>query len=380
MQERRDLGPRQRLDWLRLSRSENVGPVTFRQLLARYGDAAAALDALPELARRGGLKRRIRVPARAEIEAEAAALEALGGHLLALPDSYYPKALRAIDDAPPVLSVRGHPELLGRRLFAIVGARNASAAALRFTRAIAAELGEAGLVIVSGLARGHDAAAHEAALASGTIGVLGGGIDIVYPRENAGLYERMAESGCLVAEQPLGTQPQASHFPRRNRLISGLSLGVLVVEAALRSGSLITARMAADQGREVFAVPGSPLDPRARGCNGLIRDGATLVEGAGDVLAVLNAVARPAGADQDGADFAGPAPAAVAEDALSRHRPTIVEKLGATPVDVDELVRQCQVPPAIILTVLLELELAGRLERHPGNRVTAVLPMDRAEA
>ena len=275
----------ERLARLRLARSESVGPITYRQLLAHCGSACAAIEALPALARRGGRRRAIRLCPEAEAEAELAAFQERDGRILTRGEPGYPEALDATEDAPPVIGLLGDPALLERPAMAIVGARNASANGRRIAKQLAAELGSAGFVIVSGMARGIDAAAHEGALASGTIAVLAGGADVVYPRENQALYEKILSQGLLIGELPLGTTPQARHFPRRNRIISGLARGVLVVEAAPRSGSLITARLALDQGRELFAVPGSPLEPRARGCNALLRDGAAhLVESAEDVM------------------------------------------------------------------------------------------------
>ena len=262
--------------------------------------------------------------------------------------------------------------MLAGKAVAIVGARNASANGRRLARELAAGLGAADFVVVSGLARGIDAAAHAGALESGTIAVLAGGIDVVYPQENQELYDSIARQGLLVSEIALGTQPQASHFPRRNRLISGLSLGAVVVEAAPRSGSLITARQAADQGREVFAVPGSPLDPRARGCNGLIRQGATLVESADDVIESLAGMLKPPMAEPPERDFGPGKPPEPPESDLAACRAIMDDLLSPTPVPVDELIRECQFSPAVVQTVLLELELAGRIERHPGNRVALV--------
>jgi len=362
----RRLSDAERLDWLRLIRSENVGPITFFTLLRRYGTAAAALAALPELARRGGRAEAIRIPPAAEARREIEETLAAGARLIAAAEPEYPRTLAAITDPPPLLSLKGRAELLAQPCLAVVGARNASAAGVRLARELAAELGRRGLVVVSGLARGIDGAAHEGALASGTIAALGGGIDVVYPPEHAALQARIAESGLLVAEPPVHTVPQARHFPRRNRIISGLSLGVLVVEAAVKSGSLITARMALEQGREVFAVPGSPLDPRARGSNDLIRQGATLVETADDVTQALptsgRRLAEPAAVE--------PEPAAADEAELDPARRIVAGKLTYAPVEVDELMRQTGLAPGVLLTVLLELELAGRLARHPGNRVS----------
>jgi DNA processing protein len=357
----------ERRDRLRLIRADHVGPITYFQLLGHFGSATAALQALPDLARRGGRARPPRVPSIAEAEAEIAAAARHGARLISAGEPAYPTILAAVSDAPPVLYVLGRPELLLQRVVAIVGARNASANGIRLARQLAADLGSAGLAIVSGLARGIDTAAHQGALATGTIAVMAGGVDVVYPPENDRLHAEIAERGTVISEMPPGLAPQSRHFPRRNRIVSGLSLGVVVVEASPRSGSLITARLAGDQGRDVFAVPGSPLDPRARGTNDLIRQGATLTEGAADVLAALG-----------GASSIVPDPpvkstsTAVLEDeaALLTTRQRVIEKLGPVPVPVDEIIRQCQLPTATVLTILLELELAGRLTRHPGNQVS----------
>ena len=365
----RPLTPSERLDWLRLIRSENVGPVTFYQLLARFGTAQAALEALPEIARRGGRQRPLTIASKAACERELAQLAQANAQLVAWGEPLYPAALAAIDDAPPLLSVRGQMQLLARHAVAIVGARNASANGRRFARDIALQLGGHGLVVVSGLARGIDAAAHEGALPTGTVAVLAGGIDTVYPEENHELYESIAERGVLIAEMPVGTTAQARHFPRRNRIISGVSRGVLVVEAAVGSGSLITARFALDQGREVFAVPGSPLDPRCRGTNDLIRKGARLTESADDVLEELAPLLAVPLAERRRDLFAGSRPAVPGEVELESARARVLELLSPSPLPVDELVRQCQMSPAVVITVLLELELAGRIERQPGNQV-----------
>jgi DNA processing protein len=352
-----------------------VGPVTFYALLRRFGSAAAALDALPRLSRP------VTAVSRGTAEAELAALDRLGARLICWGEPYYPPALVAVEDAPPALTVLGHPEMLLAPMVAVVGARNASANGRRLARELAAGLGEAGIVVISGMARGIDAAAHLGALDTGSIAVVAGGADIVYPEENRGLYDALSERGAVVAELPLGTEPQARHFPRRNRIISGMALGVVIVEAAAKSGSLITARFALEQGREVFAVPGSPLDPRARGANDLLRNGATLTETAADVVSQLgpllqNPTPRPTVAAQPRLPLrtaanrpaASPpiAPPISDDNALD----LIVEKLGPSPVAVDELVRQCQLSAAAVATLLLELELAGRIERHPGNLVS----------
>jgi len=369
------LSAEERLARLRLARCENVGPVTFRQLLARYGSAAAALEALPALARRGGLARPIRLCSPQAARAEQEQLDALGADLLVFGEPAYPRALAAIDDAPPTLATRGHRHLLERPAVALVGARNASSGGRTLARRLARDLAEAGWLVVSGLARGIDAAAHEGALEGGTAAVLAGGVDVVYPAENAALQEAVASRGLLLAELPPGVEPQARHFPRRNRIISGLCLGVVVVEAAPRSGSLITARLAAEQGREVMAIPGSPLDPRARGCNDLLRQGATLVESAEDVLQAL-AGQRPPLREPTGAEFDGPAAVEPRAEELDSARTVLRELLSPTAVPVDELLRQCQFSAPTVSLVLLEMELAGLIERRPGNRVALAAEPD----
>jgi DNA processing protein len=345
-------------------------------MLRRFGSARAALDVLPRLARRGDRAKTVTAVTRAEAEAEFAALHRAGARLVCWGEPLYPSALAMIEDAPPILTVLGQAELLQRPMIAVVGARNASANGRRFARDLAAALGRGGLVVISGLARGIDAAAHLGALETGSVAVVAGGVDVVYPEENRGLHDALATRGTVVAELPLGTEPQARHFPRRNRIISGMALGVIIVEAAARSGSLITARFALEQGREVFAVPGSPLDPRSRGCNDLLRHGATLTENAEDVLSLLEPQLR-------GIEPLHPIPAVAIPAAPHLPPPVVVgpirdedgielilEKLGPTPVAVDELVRQCQLSAAAVATLLLELELAGRVERHPGNLVS----------
>ncbi len=355
---------------LRLIRSENVGPVTYRQLIARFGDAATALRALPDLARRGGGKTP-RIATEAEAAGELTELQRVGAAPLFIGTPAYPALLAALDTAPPVLAARGDQTLLERPAVAIVGARNASAAGVRFARTLAIELAAADLVVVSGLARGIDAAAHQGAMAGGTIAVVTGGIDIAYPPENAALMAEIAERGLILAEQKPGVEPQARHFPRRNRIIAGLCAGTLVVEGAPKSGSLITARIAAEAGREVMAVPGSPLDPRAQGCNLLIREGATLIQTAADVIEALSAFGggpqlglRFTAAEEDGFFI----PATEPDDA---DRAEIERLLSPTPVAVDEIVRLSGLPAPTVSAVLLDLELAGRIVRHAGGRVAA---------
>jgi DNA processing protein len=368
MSGRQKLSDHDKRDWLRLIRSERVGPVTFFQLLKRFGSAAKALEALPDLARRGG-RTSLKVQGVDAADRELERLSQLGTKLIGRFEPDYPEALAAVDDAPPLLAVRGNAGLLQRRTVAIVGARNASANGMRMARQLAADLGAAGLVVVSGLARGIDAAAHRGALATGTVAVMAGGVAIVYPAENTALFEEVVAHGTVVSEMPPDFEPQARHFPQRNRIVAGLAVAAVVVEAALKSGSLITARLALEQGREVFAVPGSPLDPRARGSNDLLRRGAVLTESAEDVLTALGEAAPAAPNPLPSQPFDGP-PASEFE--VDSALPKVLQSMGPSPTQVDEIVRQCQLPAAVVQMVLLELELAGRLTRHPGNTVSLI--------
>jgi DNA processing protein len=375
---KRVLSDMERLDWLRLIRTENIGPLTFHRLLARFDSAEAALEALPTFARRGGRPQGIRICSRTAAERELCAATAVGARLVAACEPDYPPLLAHIDGAPPMVTLIGDANILARPTVAIVGTRNASLNGRRLAETLARDLGAAGMVVASGLARGIDTAAHRGSLPTGTIAVVAGGADVVYPPENHGLQAEIAQRGVVISEMPVGTQLQARHFPRRNRLISGISRGVVVVEAALRSGSLITARFALEQGRDVFAVPGSPLDARARGGNDLLRQGAILTESAEDVL-------REFGSRREGQPTSPglpvtssvpaeePARVAFPPDAeLAAARRAIAEALSPTPATVDELIRNCQFSYAVVTTVLLEWELAGRLERHSGNRVALV--------
>lgn len=361
-----DAGPDDSVARLRLIRTSQIGPVAYRQLLLRFGTPAAALAALPDLAMRSGGKPP-RVASEAEVAEEMRAVDRLGARYLFLGRGRYPALLAELDNAPPALIVRGDLKLLDKPSVAIVGARNASAAACRFARTLAQDLGDQGALVVSGLARGIDTAAHRGSIGTGTAGVIASGIDIAFPPENAELQEEIATRGVLIAEQPPGREPLARHFPYRNRIIAGLASGTVVVEALPRSGSLITARLANEAGREVMAVPGSPLDPRAQGCNGLIRDGATLIQSAADVMESI----RPAGAyvSQDRSRFEPSEPPRDADDA---ERAEVTQLLGHAPVPVDELIRQAGLSSAIVQTVLLELELGGRLERHAGGKISLV--------
>lgn len=349
---------------LRLIRTPSIGPITYRQLVRRFGSAEEALRAVPDLARRGG-GAPPRLADEASVAREAGAVERLGARYLFLGDGDYPVLLAELEDAPPVLTMMGDVTMAARPTVAMVGARNSSAAAVRFARGLAHDLAEQGYVVVSGLARGIDTAAHQGSIEGGTIGVIAGGIDVVYPPENEALQRAIAERGLLIAEMPPGTEPRARHFPYRNRIISGLSTGTVVVEAAPKSGSLITARLAAEAGREVMAVPGSPLDPRAQGCNQLIRDGATLIQSASDVIESLRPLGFPSVREPTPA-YGAPAGA----DPGEAERRAVTDLLSPSPVAVDEILRQAMLPATLVQTILLELELAGRLERHAGGRVS----------
>ncbi|MER8884959.1 MULTISPECIES: DNA-processing protein DprA [unclassified Mesorhizobium] len=370
-----DAGPRlsdrQRLSWLRLIRTPNVGPASFRDLINRFGSAEAALSMLPELMISGGAKKIVRIPSIAEAEAELETARRAGARFVGIGEADYPPLMKSMDHPPPLLAVRGNSAVFRLPAVAIVGARNASLAGIKMARMLAADLGRDGYGIVSGLARGIDTAAHQGSLATGTIGVLAGGLDLPYPPENAGLCDEIAErGGAIISEMPFGWQPRAQDFPRRNRLVAGAALGLVVVEAAQRSGSLISARLAGEMGRLVFAVPGSPLDPRAAGANGLLKDGATLVTEAADITSAIaplvGAWAPRTSPLEEPPDFSATPPPR--EDDRDR----VVEALGPTPVAVDEIIRHTGLHPAQVFMVLLELDLAGRLERHAGGNVSLI--------
>jgi DNA processing protein len=356
----------QRLDWLRLLRTDNVGPATFRQLLNRFGSADAALDALPGLLKRTG--KPLRITTRSEAEDEIAGLSRYGARIVASSEPDYPELLNHISAAPPLVTMAGGANLDWQRTVGVVGARNASAAGVKMTRMLAGDLGERGYTVVSGLARGIDTAAHRASLVTGTIAVLAGGFDKIYPAENIPLaHDILDQGGALLTEMPLGWEPRARDFPRRNRLVSGLSLGIVVVEAAKRSGSLITARLALEQNRDVFAVPGSPLDPRAEGGNALIQQGARLITCAEDIIETLGSAdpARSALFDRDWEPNLMPDTPPPSEDDKSR----LLSALTATPIEVDELVRQSGLSAAAMQMLLLELDLAGQIEWSSGQLV-----------
>lgn len=366
------LDEREKLNWLRLFRTENVGPITFYRLIERFGTAGKALDALPEFSKRGGRAKPLTAPPASQIEKELNALHKFGGDIICACEEGYPLPLAATEDAPPVLSVIGNTDFLTRQGIGIVGARNASLNGRKFAEKMAKDLGQSGQVVISGLARGIDTAAHAGSLSTGTIAVVAGGVDVIYPQENAQLYEQIRASGLIVAESPLGTEPIARHFPKRNRIISGLSSGVVVVEATLKSGSLITARMAGEQGRDVYAVPGFPLDPRAAGPNKLLQDGAVLVQSAQDILQNLNSFTGRTLQEPKQAETPL-APMDPGDDnAVENARDEILSILSHVPITVDEIVRNCNMTIPVVQTVLLELELAGRLQRLPGGRVSLI--------
>jgi len=369
------LSDQEKIAWLRLIRTENVGPVTFYRLIEQFGSADKALEALPSLSRRGGRQKPLQPPPAGAIEKEIEKLHKIGGNIVCAAEEGYPLALGATEDAPPVLSYIGDMSFFRRPSLAIVGARNASLNGRKFAEKLARELGQHGQTIVSGLARGIDTAAHAGSVDTGTVAVLAGGIDVVYPSENQDLYNQIKQYGLVVAESPLGMDPIARHFPKRNRIVSGLSAGVIVIEATLKSGSLITARMAGEQGRDVYAVPGYPADPRAQGPNKLIQDGAVLVQNAMDILQNLNTYSGGKSLQENRQSFmpyAVSSGAELDEQQTENARELILENLSQMPVAVDELVRNCQLTIPAVQSVLLELELAGRLQRLTGNRVMLI--------
>ncbi|MGL6210983.1 MAG: DNA-processing protein DprA [Paracoccaceae bacterium] len=353
------------LNWLRLIRSRRIGAVTFHRLVAEHGGVAAALEALPEIGRAAGIENYTACPVEVA-KHELRQGQAAGAVLLLWGGRGYPGALMDLPDAPPILWAQGDIDLLNRPMVALVGARNASSLGLRMARRLAGALGQAGQVVVSGLARGIDAEAHQATLTTGTVAVQAGGVDVIYPAENADLSEAIRKQGCRVSEQPMGMVPQARHFPLRNRLVSGLSRAVVVVEAAARSGSLITAREALDQGREVLAVPGHPFDARAEGCNLLIRDGATLVRSAADVLEAVGVpTARSVEAPVVAAQRPNPAPRPLSD--IGAVHSQILARLGPSPLAEDQLIRDLAMPPATLTEALITLELDGRIQRQAGG-------------
>ncbi len=363
------LSDRQRFNWLRLIRCDNVGPATFRDLINRFGSAQSALEMLPQLSRQGGARKSIRIPSESEIEIELERCDKAGARFVGIGEPDYPPVLRATEQAPPLLAVKGKADVFKMPPVAMVGARNASLAGVKFAQKIAGDLGSGGYCVVSGLARGIDTAAHQGSLATGTVAVLAGGLDIVYPPENDALYKSIPKSGgAVVSEMPFGWEPRARDFPRRNRIIAGLSLGLVVVEAATRSGSLISARLAGELGRVVFAIPGSPLDPRSQGTNGLLKNGATIATNATDIIEVIRPMtgAPPVAPEH----FDEPADFSSATPPDDSQRCAVLTALGPTPVAIDELIHHTGLQPAQVHMILLELDLAGRIERHSGGTVS----------
>lgn len=387
-----DIEDEERLCRLQLAQSDNIGPATYHQLLEIYGSASEAVTALPDLASGATRGRRVRLYPRQRAVQDAERTHACGGRIVTHGEPDFPRLLAQTVNPPPVLFVAGNAALLQQKTCAIVGSRNSSANGKRFARDVANGLGQRGWTVASGMARGIDTAAHEASLDTGTIAVIATGLDVIYPPENTGLHEQIAADGCVVTEMPPGTQPRADLFPRRNRIIAGLAAGVVVIEAAVRSGSLITARLANEIGRDVFAVPGSPFDPRSAGTNKLIQDGAMLVTSAGDVLDVLESShlyarggdhgcqpQRPIVSDvseatrQQPANSAGAGTTSRGEQTVEdTHRQAVTELLGPDPVEVDVVVRESRLPSRLVQMVIMELDLTGRLERHPGQRVSLV--------
>lgn len=370
------LTDQQRLNWLRLIRTEHIGAVTFRDLILFCGSAANAIERLPDLNIRGGGTRVVRVMPRDDAEREIEAIERIGARLVGMGEPDYPTQLKNCEAPPPLVIIKGDTAVFQKPPVAIVGSRNASVIGARFTERLARDLGDAGFAVISGLARGIDASAHKASMESGTVAVLAGGLDRPYPPENLPLYRAIPEhGGALITEMPMGSEPRSRDFPRRNRIIAGLSLGLVVVEAATRSGSLISARMAGEMGRTVFAVPGSPLDPRASGTNALLKQGATLVTGIEDIIEALSPLIRPQDLFSENAvdDSAHAWLEEADEEPLvltsENERDRLVDALGPTPVDIDSLVRQTGIGASQIQLILLELDLAGRLIRYPGNRI-----------
>ncbi|WP_266018787.1 DNA-processing protein DprA [Brucella intermedia] len=376
------LSDRQRLNWLRLIRTDNIGPVTFRDLILFCGSASSAIEMLPDLNIRGGSARPIRVMSMDDAERELETIDRAGARLVGMGEPDYPPQLKNCEAPPPLVTIKGNAAVFSKPPVAIVGSRNASVIGARFTERLANDLGEAGFAVISGLARGIDAAAHRASLKTGTVAVLAGGLDRPYPPENLPLYRAIPEEGgVLISEMPMGAEPRSRDFPRRNRIIAGLSLGLIVVEAAERSGSLISARMAGDMGRTVFAVPGSPLDPRARGTNLLLKQGATLVTEANDVIEMLRPLAGSSAYPTDmptQLDLLSPAmeePESYQPIATEEQRDIVIDALGPVPTDIDTLVRHTGLDTGAIQLILLELDLAGRLHRYARNQV-ALVPLE----
>ena len=367
-----ELSDSERLDWLRLIRTKNIGPVTFDQLVSKYGSVKEAIKIVPELSVRGGKEKATTIFSKKDAEKEIESLTKLNGRIIAKCEKEYPELLKYISDAPPVISVIGNVDLLSKKAVSIVGARNASINGKKLTQKIAKELGEEGIIIVSGLARGIDTAAHIGALDTGTIAVVAGGIDIIYPKENIDLYKKISETSVIIAECPLGTTPRPENFPRRNRIVSGVSTATLIVEAAKRSGSLNTARHANEQGRDVMAIPGSPVDPRAEGPNILIKNGAYLVTSAEDIMEIIFSQSENIFtlSESKQKTFSSANIARNIEGDVEKFREKITDILNYNPISIDDIIIETHANINIVLTVVLELEIAGKLQRHPGNKIS----------
>ncbi len=380
--ESRELNEKEKLEWLQLIRSENIGPRTFFDLLKFYGSPAKAVAAIPAIAAKGGRKNPIKLCTRQEAEKEIESCEKLDAKIVAFCEPWYPSLLRTIDDPPPVITVLGNLDLLQKKSIGVVGTRNASANSSMFTAKLAKDLGRAGYVVVSGLARGIDTAAHRASLETGTVAVIAGGIDNIYPPENKKLYEEIATRGAIISELPVGTIPRAQNFPQRNRIIAGISEGVVVTEAALKSGSLITARLATEYGREVFAVPGFPLDPRSQGNNRLLKNGATLTESVEDVVESLKFSSQKNGMfmAEENVDYFSPVSNLPPEEDIEKAKEIIMMKLSKSPILVDDLARESELAVKVVLATVLELELAGKIERHPGGRLSLLFEKEEKSA
>jgi len=367
-----ELSDNERLDWLRLIRTQNIGPKTFEQLVSRYGSVKDAIKIIPELSLRGGKDKATVVFSKKAAEKEVESLNKLGGRIVAKCEKDYPELLKYISDAPPVISIIGNADLFSKKSVSIVGARNASINGKKLTQKIAKELGQEGIIVTSGLARGIDTAAHIGAIETGTIAVVAGGIDVVYPKENIELYKKISETSVIIAECPLGTTPRPENFPRRNRIVSGVSTATLIVEAAKRSGSLNTARHANEQGRDVMAIPGSPVDPRAEGPNLLIKNGACLVTSAEDIMEVISSQSENILrlSESESKTFTSAKITNSLEEDIDNFRSKIGDILNYDPISIDDIIIETQANINIVLTVVLELEIAGRLQRHAGNKVS----------
>jgi len=369
----------QKISWLQLYRSQNVGPVTFRDLISHFGSANTAIEAIPELAAKGGAAQKIEICDRDKAEREYYAVQQMNAKFIALGEPDFPELLRINDHSPPLICIKGNAEILSKQIISIVGSRNASIAGLKLAERFAKELGDADYICASGLARGIDTQVHKASMKTGTIAVFAGGLDTIFPEENTHLAKNIVENhGVLLSEMPIGWKPRSQDFPRRNRIVAGLAQAVLVVEAAKRSGSLITARLATELGRNVLAIPGSPLDPRSEGTNDLIRQGATLVTSTDEILEAMRPLVRDQqqlifdmseGADELLSFHHSSSDTATIDDDI---RSTILAALSANPVDIDDIIRFCDTSPAIVHLTLLELSLAGRIEHHFSNRVSLI--------